>query len=469
MRVLEPAAGDGVFIDALRTKALDIYIDAYELNPASVVLLKEKYGESQNISVKHTDTLTDEELTLYSYSGGLYERILGNPPYGAWQEYEKRKGLKKLYPDMYVKETYALFLYRCIHLLANAGRLVFIIPDTFLNLHMHTKLREFLLRNTKIREIALFPSSFFPAVNFGYSKMAIITLERSYDKDSCLANQFRILTGFRKVEDVGNAEACDRTYHFTQKDIYEHLHHAFFISDSYINIHLRSDRQRIGDIADCVTGIYSGNDKKYLRPLSSQVKNGKQYITVDKHLICSDYRARKDLLSGIDDPQHFIPVIKGGAVKYVKSDLWYIDWSKEAVEDYKTNKKARFQNSRFYFKNGIGIPMVSSSQVTAALIECKLFDQSIVGVFPYDSQWLYYLLAFFNSPTCNKLLRTINPSANNSANYIKRIPFIAPRDEMLEAINLMVHKILSDLKQGGAYEEEHEKTINGLISSLYGF
>jgi len=98
--------------------------------------------------------------------------------------------------------------------------------------------------------------------------------------------------------------------------------------------------------------------------------------------------------------------------------------------------------------------MVSSSQVTASLMEKKLFDQSIVGVFPTDEKWIYYLLAFFNSPTCTKLLRTINPSANNSANYVKKIPFLAPSDEILSVIDRKVKEIISDLKKNGEYNKE---------------
>ena len=41
MTVFEPCAGDGVFID--RLKDIEISIDAYELNPNAVELLKKKY------------------------------------------------------------------------------------------------------------------------------------------------------------------------------------------------------------------------------------------------------------------------------------------------------------------------------------------------------------------------------------------------------------------------------------------
>src|SRR5947209_77173 len=264
MRVLEPCAGDGVFIDALQRKMPGIILDAYELNPEAVSLLKEKYGRNSNVCIKHADTLVDDDLTCYANFGGFYDRIIANPPYGAWQDYEKRKDLKRLYPDTYVKETYTLFLLRGIRLLADHGRLVFVIPDTFLNLHMHTALREYLLTHTRIQEIALFPSSFFPNVNFGYSNLSIITLEKSHNESDCLNNQFRIVTGFKKVDDLENPERYGRVYSFSQREVYNHLDHAFFVSNSAVNVLINSSKLRIGDIADCVTGIYSGNDKQYL-------------------------------------------------------------------------------------------------------------------------------------------------------------------------------------------------------------
>jgi adenine-specific DNA-methyltransferase len=469
MRVFEPCAGNGVFIDALIEKISDITVEAFELDTQAVATLNKKYANDKRIFIKHCDTLTDDMLTLYANSGGYFERIIANPPYGGWQDYDKRKDLKKLYPQMYVKETYTLFLYRCIQLLKENGLLVFIVPDTFLNLHSHTALRKFMLTNTKIKEIALFPSFFFPNINFGYANLSIITLEKSYKLEECLANQVRVLTGFRQVEELEKAKDHNLKVHtLKQEHIFNTSNHAFIVSDSPVLERLSCRDKKIGDIADCVTGLYSGNDRKFLRPISSQAKNGQHYTALTKELICPDYSTRNTILNGIADSASFIPIVKGGAVKYFKPDLWYIDWSTEAVKAYKTDKKARFQNSRYYFTCGIGIPMVSSSHVTAALMENKLFDQSIVGVFPHNPEWIYYLLAFFNSPTCTKLLRAINPSANNSANYIKKVPFIFPEEPILHTINLAVCDILAALKEGNQFKAEDESYINQLIKDVYG-
>jgi hypothetical protein len=146
-----------------------------------------------------------------------------------------------------------------------------------------------------------------------------------------------------------------------------------------------------------------------------------------------------------------------------------MNWSEEAVNHYKTDKKARFQNPQFYFKFGVGVPMISSSSITASLIENKLFDQSIVGVFPKDEKLTYFLLAFFNSPTCNQLIRTINPSANNPANYIKKIPFIMPDMSMIENITNKVVEIIASIREKGDFDEKTEMQINNFFKSLYGF
>lgn len=217
-----------------------------------------------------------------------------------------------------------------------------------------------------------------------------------------------------------------------------------------------------------MTGFYSGNDKKYLRPISKDVKNAKKYRIVNDELICKDYAQRKDILNGIRGKRRFIPIVKGGGVKYRKSDSWYVDWSVEAVENYKRDKRARFQNAKYYFTCGIAVPMISSTQMTAALIENRLFDQSIVGVFPHERELALYLLAFFNSPTCNMLIRTINPTANNPANYIKKIPFVMPTLQELELINRQMEAIVDSIKGKGTYDQEREIQLNGLIDQIYG-
>ena len=470
-KIFEPCGGDGVFIEAILEANEFANIDICELNPASITVLQNKFTQFQNVSIRECDTLLDNELSFNSNFGGIYDKIIANPPYGAWQDLEKRAILKKMYSELYAKESYALFLFRCIELLKEGGILSFIIPDTFLNLHMHKAIRKHILSKTKILELALFPSSFFPGVNFGYANLSIITLQKNSNQKTCFSNSFDVLTNFSAVEQLAEINKVElKVYSFTQQEIFSNPDFAFLISDnSNISKAINGAALKVIDIANCVTGFYSGDDKMFLQVNSKDLKNGKSYDLVDPNKINREYKNVANILDGFDQGKHFLPIVKGGNAKYLKPEGWFMNWSKQAVSHYKKDKRARFQNPQYYFKFGIGVPMISSSSITASLIENKLFDQSIVGIFPKDERLTYYLLAFFNSPTCNKLIRTINPSANNPANYIKKIPFIAPSDGQKEFINSTVQNILESIATQGHYNVDDENRLNKIIEQIYGF
>ena len=92
--------------------------------------------------------------------------------------------------------------------------------------------------------------------------------------------------------------------------------------------------------------------------------------------------------------------------------------------------------------------MVKSSYIKAFLIENRVFDQSIVGIFPKDKSKLYYILAIMNSDAINELIHTINPTANNSANYVKQIPYIEPEQNVVDLISSKVETIINNFKSG---------------------
>jgi len=470
-KIFEPCGGDGVFIEAILDANEFANIDVCELNESAFNILQRKFAKYPTVHIRQCDTLLDNELIFNSSFGGVYDKIIANPPYGAWQDYNKRDILKKLFPNIYAKETYALFLFRCIELLKDGGVLSFIIPDTFLNLHMHKAIRQHILTKTKVIELALFPSSFFPGVNFGYANLSIITVQKSDNKSVNLNNQFKVLNGFVSVEQLADtADNRLKTFSFHQSEVLANPDHAFLIADNFKVVQsINNTKIKIGDIASCVTGFYSGDDKTFLQVNSPDLKNGKNYDLVDPDTINRDYQSISNILDGIEGEKHFLLIVKGGNTKYLKPEGWFMKWSTEAVRHYRTDKKARFQNPQFYFKFGIGVPMISSTSITASLIENKLFDQFIVGIFPKDEALTYYLLAFFNSPTCNTIIRTINPSANNPANYIKKIPFIMPDDKILKIITGRVNEILTSIKTNAMYDVRIELDIHSHFKILYGF
>lgn len=85
-----------------------------------------------------------------------------------------------------------------------------------------------------------------------------------------------------------------------------------------------------------------------------------------------------------------------------------------------------FQNCSFYFKKGIAIPMLKSKKIKAALMENKVFHQSIVGIFPKNDDDIFFLLALLNSSIVNDIIHNINPTVNKT--FTTKIRFLSVPD-----------------------------------------
>lgn len=464
-RILEPCGGDGVFIDALLEYNSHLAIDTCDLNGEAVSVLKRKYAGNPAVSIRQADTLTDERFDCCARSG-YYDKIIGNPPYGGWQEYDRRADLKTRYPGYYVRETYALFLLRCVSMLRDRGLLSFIIPDTFLYLHNHTALRDYLLTGTKIKEILIFPSNVFPGVSFGYSKLSIITLEKTSDREAALHNTFQVVSGLKTDGDIQRISRRRdlsglELLTLRQSDVRNQDRHAFVLSNDGCGDILANASAVLGDLADCVTGIYTGDNKTYLALLRPTARGSGDYPLIPETDV--DFACRS--LTGTAASFRYIPLVKGSSgTKYKRCGHdWLINWTPAAVSHYREDKKARFQNTSYYFRTGIAVPMVKSSKINATLMEGCVFDQSIVGVFPREEAYLYYLLGFLNSDVANRLIHLINPTANNSSNYLKKLPVVLPQPEDLAQITGLVKTIL----ETGHIGEEH-KHLNAIFNRIFG-
>lgn len=271
--ILEPSAGEGIFIDEILKTELSVQIDALDIDKKAISILEKKYQGNDLITVretdtllderldafaipelwlKRTDTLVDEQLDYFSAIGGHYDKVIGNPPYGAWQDYDKRDLLKRKYLGQYVKETYSLFLLRCISVLKMGGRLSFIIPDTYMFLNLHAKLREVLLTSTKIEEIITFPSKFFPGVSFGYSNLSIITLERCI-KEVALNNTVRIVQGFHSATEFKllcrkeTLPAHLSEFKLKQSNVLNCEQHRFILANNSITAIINKTSLRLGE------------------------------------------------------------------------------------------------------------------------------------------------------------------------------------------------------------------------------
>lgn len=468
-RVWEPCAGNGDLIDGVLRAASRAQIRASEIDATACRKLEQKYRGAENIEVQHEDALDVRNDTLFDATEP-YTRIIANPPYGAYQTPARRAELKNRFPSLYVRETYGLILFHSLSLLSHNGRLVFIIPDTFLWLNRHEFLRRRILKQTTIEEIALFPSKFFPGIRFGYSGMCVITITNKMPIPEHTITVFESIantTTLAAIAQNQDVSASSNRLLISQKGMLERPHAELSIPNTSLPNAGRVERESIplGEIAEVRTGFYSGNDRHWIRRANADVPRSKHYKDVDPAEVFEGLPP----IDGIAGASHFIPILRGGAAHFVRPTLWYVDWSEEAVSEYRRAGKnpARFQNSQFYFTEGIGVPMVASSRLTAAKLNRRLFDQGIVGVFPKEKRLFWFLLGFLNTELATSFLREVNRTANNSANYMKRLPIVRPDSREIDICDNVVRSAIEESENYGKVSSDTMEKLEFVYTEIW--
>lgn len=72
-----------------------------------------------------------------------------------------------------------------------------------------------------------------------------------------------------------------------------------------------------------------------------------------------------------------------------------------------------------------------------------------------------------NSDVVNKIIHIINPTANNSSNYVKQIPYKEPDENEFDKICALVHNELSIPKSDTAEAKRTQNLINSYFNNIY--
>ena len=426
-KVLEPCAGHGAFVTPLlhrvaRIDAIDVDINnVRELSSIDKATLHVQAGDF----IHH---FVGGPLTSPLKICADYDAIVCNPPYGLRFSVPYRKSIKSKFPGVYARESYGLFMMFGLQCLKEKGRFVFIVPDTFLTSRNHRHLRIFLRDNANLSHIVQFKSARFQSINFGYGDLCVIAGNRSAS-----GQQKDVLwLDYRKTKKALNLDALSKGEPCSSFDLRQSTNNGW-VPPCESAVLFSSSHKILGDIADCRTGIYTGDNTRFCAYDELQ-----QPPRINGHPISwNQVRSTSALTAeerekGLMEPPYYIPLFRGGHRAPYEETRSALTWSRDAVEHYRTDKKARLQNARYYFRKGLAIPMVTSGRLSASFMEGAVFDQGVVGVFPKEECWIEFLLVLLNSEYATKMKRSVNPGANNSANYIKRIKIPVPKENQLK-------------------------------------
>jgi adenine-specific DNA-methyltransferase len=202
-----------------------------------------------------------------------FDIIIGNPPYisfgtrGTLGAKEINKGyfkfLRKNYPNSaeYKLSIYSIFLDRGIELLADSGKLGFIIPDSFLLGKYYSKIRRRILDSCAIKEISIFQKDFWGQGIVGLP--VIIILQKEKGKEKRLKNLVKVR---QCTFDKETNEYSFKTYSYNQEYFENTTLNRFRLIFSKPEMdfveHIEHDSKSLIDFVTIHTGIRPKHDRK---------------------------------------------------------------------------------------------------------------------------------------------------------------------------------------------------------------
>ena len=379
--VLDPCIGRGE-MTALFSQANKkvIGFDVVDFSPDSVDDFRNE--DFLKYYISHTrDPLFNNDNTKFDY-------IIANPPYNCHEtEYIRKYKTEfvKIFGTSSVLNMYSMFLKAIINLAPTGCVIGVITLDSFLTARGHEDIRKHITSNCTVHNIHLCPTDIFLSQGADV-RTCIMILEKGVKKDvkAIISNRPSSTQEFLNILDNEKFESVDQKELVLSGD----QDRGEFLIDVPDEVRHLFTYQRIGNLYPCITGISTGNDKKYL------------------HVHQSD--------------EYSVPFYKnpGSRRFYTEPDAFL---ASNFLEIEKQVPNFMVRNKQFLFKGGI-----SCSSMGVAFTASYLPDGATMGVNPNiivngNDRW--WLMAYLNSSLCTYLVRGILIRSNMiTAGYVSRIP-----------------------------------------------
>jgi adenine-specific DNA-methyltransferase len=410
-KILDPAVGEGVFLEALlRAGAAVEDLYGFDIDPAKIAALKSRFPQVQVFDA--TEPFPEQ-----------YDFILGNPPYQGDESpflRAHRLRLKKQFAEVGAKNSYSMITFQAIKALKPGGIFSLLLPDSFLTNSYYRKFRLFLLENTHLREILLAPWKLFHH-RAADVRTCILSGERK--REAALEAAGPLVRLVDRVAREDQYLCPPRVEWLPQEEFHRYPNAAFLIGlpEQIRRLHLEAE-VRLGDIALGGTGISTGNDRRFLR--------------------------RREEVAG---DAAWVPYYKNGARRaYWYEPEYYIERDYQAYGRQIGNYLVR--NRRFFFREGISCSSVGVRFSAAYMPPGGLFGVN-TNFFIDDRETLFYVLGYLNSKLAWYLARKVLARSNNiSANYLRLMPYREPAAKKKAVIARQVEEIVENLRLNPAFD-----------------
>jgi type I restriction-modification system DNA methylase subunit len=187
-KILDPCCGSGQFLLSFGDTIKDpeniygIDIDPLAVNIAKINLIMKFPNIDFHPNIFCADFLLDiDRVFLYDKLRLTeFDCIATNPPWGSHFSRSDLKIFKEYYPEITSGESFSFFLIKSLKLLKYDGILSFVLPESVLNVKLHSDIRRYIYNNYRISRIEQKKKVFRNI----YSPTIIIDIEKKSKNDS---------------------------------------------------------------------------------------------------------------------------------------------------------------------------------------------------------------------------------------------------------------------------------------------
>lgn len=417
-KVLDPAVGNEELLKMF-------FIHGKEIDSFDII----EHGNIQYSNFIKKDFIEfykmQKEALFFSNSIDLdYDYYIANPPYNCHEICyikDNKSDLKKVFGKVGVHNMYSMFLSAIIDCAKEGSLIGVIISDSFLTATMHSGLRQQILDECTIHQLILCPNDLFLSQKADVRTCIFILQKgKQFQGKIDIANRpkntehlERILESKEFIKTNIDDIVLSKTRKANQ-----------FIIDVDPNILALFQNPRLGEKYTCITGISTGNDKKYL---SKEKKKGYE-----------------------------IPFYKNpGSRKFnATPDAYLIN---HFMEESLIVKDFMVRNKKFVYQEGI-----TCSSMGLPFGACFLPEKSTFGVNPNvftPKKDLYWMLSYLNSYLITYLVRGVLIRSNMvTSGYISQLPII-PFSKNEKACLTKISKDVINLKLDAKTAIEQINTI----------
>ena len=402
-KVLDPAVGDE---ELLKT----FFIHGKQIDSFDII----EHGNIQYSNFKKQDFIefySEQKKSLF-FENNIdleYDYYIANPPYNCHEiDYIKdnKNELKNIFPKVGVHNMYSMFLSAIIDCAKEGALIGVIISDSFLTSTMHSGLRQQILDECSIHQLILCPNDLFWSQKADVRTCILILQKGTKFQDKIeIVNRPKNSNHLKSILE-------EREFITTDLDnivLSKHKTANQFIIDIDTAILELFKNPRLGQLFDCITGISTGNDKKYL---SKEQKKGYE-----------------------------IPFYKNpGSKKFkTKEDAYLIN---HFMEESLIVKDFMVRNKQFVFKEGI-----TCSSMGLTFSACYLPPNSTFGVNPNvftPKEDIFWMLSYLNSHLITYLVRGILIRSNMvTSGYISQLPIIPFTNNEKKQLSILAKDVIN--------------------------